>query len=97
MDTELSVERLSTELGFSRVHLYKKMSSITGKTPVEFIRLVRLKRAAQLLRESQLTVSEIAYQVGFTDPRYFSKIFKAEYSKLPSHYKAEYSNTNFKF
>ncbi|MBN1116177.1 MAG: response regulator [Bacteroidales bacterium] len=86
-DSEFSVEKLSSELGFSRVHLYKKMSSITGKTPVEFIRLVRLKRAAQLLRESQLTVSEIAYQVGFSDPRYFSKIFKSEFKMLPSQYK----------
>ena len=97
MDTDLSVEKLSSELGFSRVHLYKKMSSITGKTPVEFIRLVRLKRASQLLRESQLTVSEIAYQVGFTDPRYFSKIFKAEYKQLPSQYKANHSkSTSYK-
>ncbi|MBN1182779.1 MAG: response regulator [Bacteroidales bacterium] len=89
-DTDFSVEKLSNELGFSRVHLYKKMLSITGKTPVEFIRLVRLKRAAQLLKESQLTVSEIAYQVGFTDPRYFSKQFRAEFNMLPSRYKAEY-------
>ncbi len=94
MDSDLSVEKLSNELGFSRVHLYKKMLSITGKTPLEFIRLVRLKRASQLLRESQLTVSEIAYQVGFSDPRYFSKIFKAEYKSLPSQYKASYSKPN---
>ena len=52
--TELSVEELSRELGMSRVHLYKKLLQITGKTPIEFIRVIRLKRAAQLLRESQL-------------------------------------------
>lgn len=86
-DTDLSVEKLSQELGFSRVHLYKKLISITGKSPVEFIRLVRLKRASQLLRESQLSVSEIAYQVGFNDPRYFSKQFKNEFGMLPSQYK----------
>jgi signal transduction histidine kinase/ligand-binding sensor domain-containing protein/DNA-binding response OmpR family regulator len=86
-DTDFSVERLSQELGFSRVHLYKKLISITGKSPVEYIRLVRLKRAAQLLRESQLTVSEIAYEVGFNDPRYFSKQFKLEFNVLPSQYK----------
>ncbi len=91
-DTEFSVEKMSQELGFSRVHLYKKILSITGKSPVEFIRLVRLKRAAQLLRESQLTVSEIAYQVGFNDPRYFSKQFKSEFNMLPSRYKSEHTS-----
>jgi YesN/AraC family two-component response regulator len=90
-DAEFTVEKLSSKLGFSRVHLYKKMMSITGKTPVEFIRLVRLKRASQLLRESQLTVSEIAYQVGFNDPRYFSKQFKLEFNMLPSKYKEQHS------
>ena len=48
---DLSVEELSHELGMSRVHLYKKLLQITGKTPIEFIRIIRLKRAAQLLRE----------------------------------------------
>lgn len=59
---DLSVEELSHELGMSRVHLYKKLLQITGKTPIEFIRIIRLKRAAQLLRESQQNVSEVAYQ-----------------------------------
>ena len=62
--SDLSVEELSRELGMSRVHLYKKLTAITGRSPVEFIRIIRLKRAAQLLRESQLNVSEIAYSVG---------------------------------
>ena len=84
--TELSVEELSAALGMSRVHLYKKMVAITGKTPIEFIRIIRLKRAAQLLRESQQNVSEIAYQVGFNNPKYFSKYFKDEFGVLPSTY-----------
>ena len=67
--TELSVEELSRELGMSRVHLYKKLLQITGKTPIEFIRVIRLKRAAQLLRESQLHVSEVAFEVGFNNPK----------------------------
>lgn len=85
-DPDYSVEELSRELGMSRVHLYKKLSSLTGKTPIEFIRIVRLKRAAQLLQESQLTVSEIAYEVGFNNPKYFRKYFKDEFGVLPSHY-----------
>ena len=84
--SDLSVEELSHELGMSRVHLYKKLLQITGKTPIEFIRIIRLKRAAQLLRESQQNVSEIAYQLGFNNPKYFSKYFKDEFGVLPSVY-----------
>ena len=84
--SDFSVEELSRELGMSRVHLYKKLLAITNKTPIEFIRIIRLKRAAQLLRESQQNVSEIAYQVGFNNPKYLSKYFKEEFGVLPSTY-----------
>lgn len=83
---DLSVEELSYHLGMSRVHLYKKLKAITGKTPIEFIRIIRLKRGAQMLRESQLNVSEVAYQLGFNSPKYFSKYFKEEFGILPSDY-----------
>lgn len=83
---EFSVELMSRELGMSRVHLYKKLSALTGKSPVEFIRLVRLQRAAQLLLKSQLSVSEVAYKVGFNNAKYFTKQFKAEFGVLPSQY-----------
>jgi transcriptional regulator GlxA family with amidase domain len=85
-DPGFSVEELSRELGMSRVHLYKKLLSLTGKSPIEFIRTIRLKRAAQLLEKSQLTVAEIAYEVGFNNPKYFSKYFKEEFNTLPSLY-----------
>lgn len=84
--SDLSVEELATELGMSRVHLYKRLKQITGKTPIEFIRVLRLKRAAQLLRESQLNISEIAYRCGFNNPKYFSRYFKEEFGVLPSVY-----------
>lgn len=84
--SDLSVEELSQQLGMSRASLYKKLLAITGKTPIEFIRTVRIKRGAQLLRESQQNVSEVAYQVGFNSPKYFSKYFKDEYGVLPSTY-----------
>jgi signal transduction histidine kinase/ligand-binding sensor domain-containing protein/AraC-like DNA-binding protein len=87
-DPDFSVEGLSRELGMSRVHLYKKLLSITGKSPIEFIRTIRLQRAAQLLEKSQLTVSEVAYQVGFNNPKYFTKYFKDEFNILPSAYAA---------
>lgn len=87
-DPELSVESLSDRIGMSRVHLYKKLKQITGKTPIEFIRILRLKRAAQLLHESQLTVAEIAYKCGFNNPKYFSKYFRDEFGMIPSQYQA---------
>lgn len=85
-DSDLSVEALSKELGVSRVHLYKKMTAITGQSPVEFIRKIRLQHAAQLLEKSQLTVAEVAYKVGFNNRKYFTKYFKDEYNILPSQY-----------
>jgi DNA-binding response OmpR family regulator len=86
---DFSVEELSRELGMSRVYLYKKLLALTGKAPLEFIRTVRLKRAAQLLLESQLTVAEVAYEVGFNNPKYFTKYFKTEFNCLPSAYSAQ--------
>ena len=93
---DLSVEELSSHLGMSRVHLYKKLKATTGKTPVEFIRLIRLKRGAQMLRESQMNVSEIAFQLGYNNPKYFSKYFKEEFGVLPSVYQDKESKaTNY--
>jgi YesN/AraC family two-component response regulator len=86
---DFSVEEMSRLLGMSRVLLYKKLLSLTGKTPIEFIRTIRLQRAAQLLEKSQYTVSEIAYQVGFNNPKYFARYFKEQYNMLPSAYASE--------
>lgn len=83
---DFSVEMLSSRLGMHRTHLYKKLSCITGKTPIEFIRLIRLKRAAQYLAQSQMYISEVAYKVGFNNPRLLSKYFKEEYNMTPREY-----------
>lgn len=85
-DPELSVEFLSRELALSRVHLYKKMMELTGCSPVEFIRKIRLQRAAQLLEKSELTIAEIAYTVGFSSRKYLTKYFKDEYKVSPTEY-----------
>ncbi|MFT3702525.1 MAG: two-component regulator propeller domain-containing protein [Agriterribacter sp.] len=85
-EVAFSVEDLSRALCMSRVALYKKLLSITGKAPLDFIRTIRMKRAAQLMEKTQMTVSEIAYEVGFNNPKYFSKFFKKEFNKLPSEY-----------
>lgn len=86
---EFSVEELSAEVYMSRVTLYKKLLTLTGQTPVEFIRTIRLKRAAQLLETGQLTISQVSYKVGFKSQKYFTKCFKAEFNALPSAYNQE--------
>jgi signal transduction histidine kinase/ligand-binding sensor domain-containing protein/DNA-binding response OmpR family regulator len=85
-----SVEELSRQMALSRVSLYKRMLALTGKTPVDCIRTVRLKRAVQLLEKSQLSIANIAYEVGFNNPTYFSKVFKDEYGTVPSDYVLAY-------
>ena len=88
-NVDFSVEDLSRELFISRVALYKKLLSLTGKSPIEFIRVMRLKRAAQLLKKSQLTVTEIAYKVGFNNPKIFTRYFKGEFHITPSLYQSK--------
>ncbi|HTL08187.1 MAG TPA: ATP-binding protein, partial [Chitinophagaceae bacterium] len=88
-NADFSVEEMSRSLFMSRVTLYKKLLAITGKTPIEFIRSFRLKRAAQLLEKSQLTIAEVAYEVGFNSPKSFSKYFKMEFNTPPSGYMAD--------
>ena len=68
-ETEFSVEELASSLNISRSYFYKKMIKITGKKPIEFIRTIRMKRAQQLLTESQMQVSEIAYTLGYNSPK----------------------------
>ncbi|WP_431209967.1 hybrid sensor histidine kinase/response regulator transcription factor [Puia sp. P3] len=78
-DAQLSVEFLSRELGMSRSSLYGKLLELTGETPVEFIRSFRLQKALQLLDRGGLSISQIAYEVGFTSPTYFTRAFKEKY------------------
>ncbi|MBP3775431.1 MAG: response regulator [Prevotella sp.] len=82
-DPNFGVEELSNEMGVHRSQLYKKLYHLTGKTPVLFVRLLRLKRGKQLLEQSGMYVSEVAYQVGFNSPRLFSKYFKEEFGVTP--------------
>ena len=85
-ETEFSVEELASSLNISRSYFYKKMIKITGKKPIEFIRTIRMKRAQQLLTESQMQVSEIAYTLGYNSPKIFSKHFKEEFNISPSEF-----------
>ena len=82
-DENLSVEQIGSELGLSRVQLYRKVKALTGYSPVELIRITRLKAAEQLLKSSDKTVAEIAYAVGFGTPSYFSKCYKELFGHQP--------------
>ncbi|MBS1603053.1 MAG: response regulator, partial [Bacteroidetes bacterium] len=83
---QFSVEFLSRQLVMSRTTLYNKLLELTGETPVEFVRSIRLGKASVLLQDKDLTISEIAYKVGFSSPNYFARAFKAKYRILPSEY-----------
>jgi DNA-binding response OmpR family regulator/two-component sensor histidine kinase len=80
------IESFCKEIGVSPSQLYRKIKSITGLSPNEFIRTYRLKKAAVLIKESNLNISEIAYKVGFNDALYFSKCFKKQFGATPSLY-----------
>jgi len=88
-NAEFSVEDLSHELGYSRGHFYQKILKITGQSPIDFIRSIRMKRAADLLKRSQLNVSEVAYKVGYNNPKLFSRYFKSVYHMYPSEYRTQ--------
>ena len=83
-ESSLSVETLAEQMGVSRVQLYRKVKTLTGRTPVDIIRLSRLNRSKVLLETTDKNVSEVAYEVGFTAPSYFTKCFKDEFGISPS-------------
>ncbi|WP_379100968.1 hybrid sensor histidine kinase/response regulator transcription factor [Pedobacter alpinus] len=83
---QLSVEDLSKHIGMSRGTLYTKILELTGETPVEFIRSIKLDKAANLLEKSEMNISQIGYSVGFATPNYFARAFKAKFNMLPSEY-----------
>lgn len=85
-NSEYTIDSLSTDVVMSRMSLYRKMKSLTGQTPADFIRTVRLKTAAKLLKEEKCTVSEACYRTGFASPQNFAKHFKEMFGVLPSQY-----------
>lgn len=85
-EPDFSVEQLSEEIGVHRAQLYKKLQNLTGKSPLQFIRILRLKRGKQLLEQSGMYVSEVAYKVGFNSPRLFAKYFKEEFGVTPKEF-----------
>ncbi|MGC3947151.1 MAG: two-component regulator propeller domain-containing protein [Chryseolinea sp.] len=85
-DSQLSVDSMAAVFSLSRMQTYRKIKSLTGKSIVEFIRMVRMKQAIKLMDGHKLTLSEIAFEVGFNSASYFTRCFKEEYGKTPSEY-----------
>ena len=83
-NADFNVETLATALHFSRPHLYRKIKALTGMSTTQFINEIRLKKGKQLILTTKLTISEIAYSIGFNDPAYFTRLFTAYYGKAPS-------------
>lgn len=85
-DPDFTVEKLAGMMFVSRTLFYKKLKSITGLQPIELIRLLRLKKAAQLIETGEFNITEVAYMVGYNDIRYFSTSFKKQFGTSPSQY-----------
>lgn len=83
-NTDLGIQQLCDEFNMSHVQLYRKCKSITGQSPVEIVRIIRLKAATQMLQSTTKTISEIAYDTGFTSPSYFAKCYKDQYGISPT-------------
>ncbi|MDR2968406.1 MAG: substrate-binding domain-containing protein [Tannerellaceae bacterium] len=83
-NTQLNIEDIGQELGLSRTQLFRKVKSITGYAPVELLKIIRLKRAYTLLSTTERSVSEVAYDTGFSSPSYFAKCFREQYHKSPA-------------
>ena len=85
-NSDFDVNHFANEMNLSNSSLYRKIKSMTGLSPVEYIRNIRLKHACKLLQDNAISISEVAYTVGFSDPKYFASCFKAEFSITPSEY-----------
>jgi len=86
---KFSVPQIAETLQMSQVQVYRKLKALTGKTPSQYIRIIRMKRAMYLLQQTNLNISEIAYDLGFSDPNYFSRTFQQVYGQTPSSIRKE--------
>lgn len=86
LETEFDINSFAGQLNLSKSTLYRKIKTITGLSPIEFIRNIKLKHASKMLKSSHISISEVAYSVGFSDPKYFASCFKAEFNITPSEF-----------
>lgn len=85
-ESELNVNALCELSGISNKQIYRKIKQLTGMSPVEYIKSIRMKKAAMLLQQKKFTIAEVMYMVGFSNHSYFSKCFQAEFGKTPRQY-----------
>ena len=90
-EAEYDLEQLATEMNMSKSTLYRKIKSMTGLTPLDFVRNIKMKRACMMLLSRTQNISEIAYAVGFSTPKYFTKCFKDEFGITPTEYQQKQS------
>jgi AraC-like DNA-binding protein len=95
-NSDLSVDMIAEEVGISRVHLHRKMKELTGQTPHDFIRSIRLKQAANLLSTRNMNITEVVYACGFSNAASFSTMFKNVYGMSPREYMRSQQKENKK-
>lgn len=94
-NADFTVQNFASEMNMSRSVLYRKLKALTGKSILEFIKTIKLKRAAQLIiSQEKMSISEIAFELGFNDLKHFRKSFQKQFNTLPSQYRDKYSNQN---
>ena len=86
-EQDLKIEDMADAVNLGRTVFYGKIKSIVGMAPFDFLRHIRMQRAEDLISRSQMNISEVAYAVGFTDPKYFTKCFKKETGMTPTEYR----------
>ena len=86
-DSDITIDDMASAVAVSRSGLHRKVKHMLGTSPMEFLREARIRRAAKMLSESSKSVTQIAYECGFSDPKYFSKCFKASTGQTPTEYK----------
>ena len=84
---DLKIDDIADAIGMSRSVLYNKIKQAVGMTPIDFVRHIRIMRACELLQQTNDSLTSIAFEVGFSDPKYFSKVFKKELGIVPSEYR----------
>lgn len=89
-NTEYSVEQFALDIGMSRSALHKKFKAITGQSTTEFIRAIRVKRAATLMKTGKYSITEIVFMVGFSDPKHFRSCFKKQFGQTPTQFIKNY-------
>lgn len=92
-NSEMTIDEIVSSVGFSRSAFFKKLKSLTGLAPVEFLKEVRIQRAAQLVETGEFNISQISYMIGMNDPRYFSRCFKQKFGMSPKEYKDRCNNS----